>query len=120
MDRKVETRRPISPEYLTAVDDLRPMTTPTDTPSMCECMGWGRLADQYLFEHHRKCKHFNAEAELISIIDQLCEGIEQWAADEDGVHTDCWNAYKEARVKRGHKLVAGEYPDEERIVRRDG
>ena len=38
-----------------------------------------------------------ADAETLRIITGLVRGIECWAADEDGVHDDCWESYRKAK-----------------------
>lgn len=65
----------------------------------CECFDWERaeFEDTLLFlRHHPKCKHAKTIPEIRELLDNLIKGIESWAADEDGVHPDCWSAYVEA------------------------
>ena len=40
---------------------------------------------------------------MLEIITGLVKGIQDWSADEDGVHPGCWAAYSRA------KLCIGEY-----------
>jgi hypothetical protein len=37
----------------------------------------------------------------MAIIEELIKGIESWAADEDGVHDDCYEAYRRAKCAMG-------------------
>ncbi|MCB1771607.1 MAG: hypothetical protein KDJ31_18210, partial [Candidatus Competibacteraceae bacterium] len=36
-----------------------------------------------------------------NLIYDLVRGIESWAADEDGVHDECWKAYERAKQALG-------------------
>lgn len=64
----------------------------------CECLTWGRdnAASVLHLEHHPNCEHYAPEQPLRELLLRLVDGIEAWAADEDGVHSDCWNAYQDA------------------------
>ena len=42
------------------------------------------------------CERYRPEPEIRELLQRLIDGIESWAADEDGVHPDCWEAYKAA------------------------
>jgi len=44
--------------------------------------------------HHRNCKHY--EAEIVQTFNDLLNGVLAWSADIDGVHEDCWTAFKAA------------------------
>jgi hypothetical protein len=59
----------------------------------CKCKNWVRDDMPLITEHHPKCKHYYLEGEARQIIEGLVKGILAWAADEDGVHPDCWDAY---------------------------
>lgn len=59
----------------------------------CECKTWCRDGRPPLTEHHRNCPQRNLEAESLALVSALIKGIECWAADEDGVHPDAWDAY---------------------------
>ena len=67
-------------------------------PKNCECDNWGRdskAATLYL-SHHPHCKRYQPEPEMRELLEELIDGIESWASDEDGVHPDCWDAYVRA------------------------
>ena len=72
---------------------------PVDAVVMpCECATWGRDnhgATLHL-EHHPNCERYRPEPEIRQLLLRLIDGIETWASDEDGVHPDCWEAYKAA------------------------
>lgn len=53
--------------------------------------------------HSTQCpKHHEAHAAaLAALLSDLCRGVECWAADEDGVHGDCWPAYRKAKRALG-------------------
>jgi len=64
----------------------------------CECETWGRDnngAILYL-EHHPNCQQYKPEQQVRDLLLRLIDGIESWASEEDGVHPDCWEAYKSA------------------------
>ena len=42
------------------------------------------------------CPKYDPEGEAKEIITALLDGIQGWANDEDGVHPDCWIAFKNA------------------------
>jgi hypothetical protein len=42
---------------------------------------------------------------LDEIIRKLLLGIDEWAAEEDGIPEACWDAYDAARAAIGHPLV---------------
>ena len=60
-----------------------------------------------LTEHHENCPKCDVRGDAINQIRDLIRGIEAWASDEDGVHPECWEAYKRA------KLSIGEFATEE-------
>ncbi|MFH1784138.1 MAG: hypothetical protein ABH868_04500 [bacterium] len=68
----------------------------------CECKNWART-DSRLAKHHPSCSRYDIEGDVIELITALVRGIELWASDEDGVHDDCWEAYRRA------KFCIGEY-----------
>ena len=80
----------------------------------CECVNWARAGIFPLTAHHPNCAKYNPVKDCMEIIRPLLKGIEYWAADEDGVHPECWTAYKRA------KEFVGEFnyiPDEEHANR---
>jgi hypothetical protein len=64
----------------------------------CECKTWCSDGRPPLTEHHRNCPKRNLEAESVALVSALIKGIENWSADEDGVHPDAWDAYCRAIV----------------------
>lgn len=69
----------------------------------CECVNWARSdPGMFLTEHHPRCEKYDPIGDAIKIIQGLVRGIECWARDEDGVHGECWEAYKRAKVSLGH------------------
>jgi hypothetical protein len=73
----------------------------------CDCKQWCDLSlrTRFLTGHHANCpKATITEFQgAMNLIRALVKGMENWAADEDGVHPDAWEAYK-----RG-KAVIGEF-----------
>lgn len=81
------------------------MTKPTEpTPTDCECMDWGRNGLTLLTGHHRHCPKYRIDAEGMRLLRNLLDGIEEWAADEDGVHWECWDAYRQACLALGRPV----------------
>jgi len=72
--------------------------------NMCECSKWAIDSEIIMKEHHPNCSKYNLEQDMVSLIRRLLEGIEHWAADEDGVHPDCWDAYSEAKIRLGEPV----------------
>ncbi len=66
----------------------------------CECKHWARTDQLLVTTHHRNCPKYNGlkgvEAECFHTIVWLLEGIQAWANDEDGIHPDCYEAFKRA------------------------
>lgn len=59
-------------------------------------------------EYHRDCEHCAPKIDAQLIINDLLKGINCWAQDEDGVHFDCWDAYKSAYAFIGKPIVEKE------------
>lgn len=62
----------------------------------CKCRNWCSV-ESVAWNHHPSCPSFNPGKDARAIVEALVNGIENWAHDEDGVHPDCWEAYKNAR-----------------------
>jgi hypothetical protein len=65
---------------------------------LCECATWGRdnQSAALILSHHTACPNYSPELEVRELLQNLLDGIEAWASDEDGVHPDCWDAYVKA------------------------
>lgn len=59
----------------------------------CECKTWCAHGLPPLTHHHRNCPNRNLESECLELVSSLINGMENWAADADGVHPDAWYAY---------------------------
>ena len=62
----------------------------------CECKNWARDDILLLTKHHPNCPRYNVEQEAKDHIEALLEGITIWANDEDGVHDQCFEAFRSA------------------------
>lgn len=84
--------------------------------SLCECVAWARDYRQLIFwEHHRDCPKHNPDSDMLCMLNELLDGIDEWAADEDGVHYKCWAAYCRAQIMRGnHNYLGREDEEDER------
>ena len=74
----------------------------------CECKYWARDNILLVTEHHQNCRHYNPEQEARERIEALLTGIVAWAADEDGIHDACFDAFRDAAYFIGRPdLVKG-------------
>ena len=64
----------------------------------CECKWWARDNQVLMTKHHPNCECYSPEEDIAEIVNALIDGIIAWAADEDGVHPECWEAFKNAAV----------------------
>jgi len=64
----------------------------------CECKNWARDNVLLLTQHHPNCPHYNVEQEAKNHIEALLKGIIIWANDEDGVHDQCFDAFRSAAL----------------------
>ena len=67
----------------------------------CECKNWCSDGSLPLTTHHKKCEHYNPVKDLMEAMAALIKGIECWASDEDGVHPECFDAYKRCKGMLG-------------------
>jgi hypothetical protein len=76
---------------------------------MCECLNWTRKEEKkFLTQHHPHCCYYDPEGDAAVIINSLLDGIQKWAADEDGVHPDCCDAYDKSALTVGRKTLGEE------------
>ncbi len=60
----------------------------------CDCKLWARGSGGLPWtEHHPCCTKRNVGKESVELVAKLLKGIECWAAEEDGVHPEAWDAY---------------------------
>jgi len=64
----------------------------------CECKNWCSDGVPPLLKHNRKCPQYSPVTEMLEIITDLVRGVQDWAAEEDGVHPECWEAYSRAKI----------------------
>ena len=55
-----------------------------------------------LLMHFQDCPHFGPH--LRELIEGLVRGMEEWAADEDGIHKEAWGAYQHAKIALGEPV----------------
>jgi len=83
----------------------------------CKCADWcdATLAERQiriLTGHHADCRRDGSPLDAaLALINRLAKGIEAWAADEDGVHPEVWESYRQAKALYGVYLPA-EQPEE--------
>jgi hypothetical protein len=67
-------------------------------------------SDRYvivLTGHHPHCKEGRAPLlAAVALIAELAQGIEAWAADEDGVHDAVFEAYQKAKRMEGINITS--------------
>lgn len=63
----------------------------------CRCSTYARAfrPDKHGDEHHRNCELHPVAT--FALLQRLCDGIDKWAAEEDGVPDWLWDAYVQAR-----------------------
>lgn len=73
---------------------------------MAICKTCGNWADARPFwvTHHKDCKHYNPIKDATELITRLVRGMEAWASDEDGVHYEAWDAYRDAKMGIGEPV----------------
>jgi len=55
--------------------------------------------------HHEDCPHRPPlERVFRDLLKELVSGIDAWAAEEDGVHPDLWDAYCKAKAVLGEVI----------------
>lgn len=84
---------------------------PNETPpapvagSSCICTQWCQVANHrvaMLTGHHPDCQQAKPALDAaFDLIEEMRLGIEDWAAEEDGVHPKIWPAYRRACAIRG-------------------
>lgn len=60
--------------------------------SKCHCSNWAH--ELLVAGHHVNCEMFDRTG-FVKAVYALIAGMEAWAADEDGVHSDAWKSYVE-------------------------
>lgn len=69
----------------------------------CNCASRTHCGDfPLLLGHFPDCRIFGSHVR--EMIEGLVRGIESWAADEDGVHPECWQWYKRAKMSLGEPV----------------
>lgn len=84
---------------------------PASSCSPCECNSWANVnwPHRMLTGHHENCpKSPDPLAKALELIADLAKGMDCWAADEDGIHPDAWEAFKKAKVVGGDLSVLKE------------
>ncbi len=81
----------------------RPSDAGDCSAATCQCLERTRTGSSpLLLTHLPDCEHFLGD--IAGLLRSLVRGIEEWAADEDGVHGECWNAYQRAKVALGEPV----------------
>lgn len=65
----------------------------------CECKTWAvsdATATLLGNGHHQNCYAFAPDVGAMALLRELVRGIRWWAAQEDGVPDEVWEAYKKA------------------------
>lgn len=65
---------------------------------VCECQQWAWRIEPPVTRHHPQCKQYDLKNEAMALVRDLVKGMEAWAADEDGIHREAWDAYKRGKV----------------------
>ena len=67
----------------------------------CECLYWARDGRAPITQHHPRCEKYDPAGESVALVRRLRKGIDAWAGDENGVHPQCWDAYRAALLYLG-------------------
>jgi hypothetical protein len=60
------------------------------------------MQHRLLTGHHENCSSSpKAIEKALDLIMLLADGMTRWAADEDGIHPDAWEAYRKAKALEG-------------------
>ena len=71
----------------------------------------------FVSAHQPRCPFLDYEKELLDTILGLTIGIEAWAADEDGVHPECFDIYQYAKIKvDSHAHMCGANPTPHKVA----
>lgn len=81
----------------------------------CYCQNYARDGKPPLTNHHPRCPHYNCEKESLALIEDLIKGIENDAADTDGVSDNLWEPYKRALFYCGQLQKLKKCLDDETI-----
>jgi hypothetical protein len=76
----------------------------------CECKTWATTDARGLLlgnGHHPACNYHIPNLGAADLLLKLVQGIENWAADEDGIPDHVWDAYSQA-----HFICRGFFPKE--------
>ena len=72
----------------------------------CDCDKRPHRGDfPLLLTHHADCWQFGIELRVL--VEGLVDGMEAWAADEDGIHPDALEAYEMAKLSLGEPMEEG-------------
>lgn len=74
----------------------------------CECTKWCDVNTRHriLTGHHENCcASPSALEKALDLVAKLAHGMDCWAADEDGIHPDAWEAYKQAKLLEGEVVA---------------
>lgn len=80
------------------------MSDNATTDMECECATWCDLDFRHrlLTGHHLYCKHGqHALTKALELIAVLARGMELWGAQEDGIYSEAWEAYRQAKALEG-------------------
>ena len=73
---------------------------------MCECIHWaGKFRGLGVVKHHENCPRYDPVGDCLAMLARVVAGMESWAADEDGIHPDCWEVYRDARTAIGRPII---------------
>ena len=71
---------------------------------VCKCQTWCDSGAQHriLTGHHKFCPDSPDELKCaLALIKDLAYAMEEWAADEDGIHEKAWKPYCHAKALEG-------------------
>lgn len=81
---------------------------------LCKCSNLGTMSLRIdvLTGHHQSCLRCpSIWSATEALLTDLCSGIEAWAAEEDGIYPELWEAYRKAKFIATGKIL--KEPDHE-------
>lgn len=73
----------------------------------CECATWGDCRPLWV-KHHKECPEYDPIKDATELITRLVRAMEAWSCQEDGIHPEAWDAYRDAKIGIGEPVPDNE------------
>lgn len=74
----------------------------------CECRTWASddiRRRMWGNGHHEKCPKHQPMVGMSDLLSDICQGIENWGGEEDGIYPGIWEAYKKVKFFVSGKVI---------------